>query len=253
MKECRKKKFGLFSFLRASDPFLLLGDPVLLISLSKNWLSHYLPCLIVNGLCHVSLLILASENSNRLQFSLGYLPQPISWVRVSWTAPRPSEHSLPCSRGFSVAVMRCVHKVAALLHFPTLFNGAEGALVKLAFLSCHLECHVPEESPRASVVWLLPPDTSLTTNVDPCQISVFEAAVIFRVGLRAWKIPWTEEPGRLQSMPLHRVGHDLVISLSLWERQGFEKVTAVEIHISWRAAGFSKLFQHRGLTKLGVH
>ena len=24
----------------------------------------------------------------------------------------------------------------------------------------------------------------------------------------AWKIPWTEEPGGLQSMRLHRVGHD---------------------------------------------
>ena len=24
----------------------------------------------------------------------------------------------------------------------------------------------------------------------------------------AWKIPWTEEPGRLQSMLLQRVGHD---------------------------------------------
>ena len=26
----------------------------------------------------------------------------------------------------------------------------------------------------------------------------------------AWKIPWTEEPGGLQSMGLQRVGHDLV-------------------------------------------
>ena len=25
---------------------------------------------------------------------------------------------------------------------------------------------------------------------------------------RAWKIPWTEEPGRLQSMGSQRVGHD---------------------------------------------
>ena len=25
----------------------------------------------------------------------------------------------------------------------------------------------------------------------------------------AWKIPWMEEPGRLQSMGLQRVGHDL--------------------------------------------
>jgi len=26
----------------------------------------------------------------------------------------------------------------------------------------------------------------------------------------AWRIPWTEEPGRLQSMGSQRVGHDLV-------------------------------------------
>ena len=28
----------------------------------------------------------------------------------------------------------------------------------------------------------------------------------------AWKIPWMEEPGRLQSMGLQRVGHVLVTS-----------------------------------------
>ena len=32
----------------------------------------------------------------------------------------------------------------------------------------------------------------------------------------AWKIPWTEEPGRLQSMGLLRVGHDSAASLSLF-------------------------------------
>ena len=30
----------------------------------------------------------------------------------------------------------------------------------------------------------------------------------------AWKIPWTEEPGRLQSMGLQRVGHDSSTSLT---------------------------------------
>ena len=40
----------------------------------------------------------------------------------------------------------------------------------------------------------------------------------------AWKIPWMEEPGRLQSMGSLRVGHYLVTSLSLftfmhWRRQ----------------------------------
>ena len=32
----------------------------------------------------------------------------------------------------------------------------------------------------------------------------------------AWKIPWTEEPGRLQSMRSLRVGHDWATSLSLF-------------------------------------
>ena len=32
----------------------------------------------------------------------------------------------------------------------------------------------------------------------------------------AWKIPWAEEPGRLQSMGLLRVGHNWEISLSLF-------------------------------------
>ena len=31
----------------------------------------------------------------------------------------------------------------------------------------------------------------------------------------AWKIPWMEEPGRLQSMGSQRVGHYLATSLSL--------------------------------------
>ena len=32
----------------------------------------------------------------------------------------------------------------------------------------------------------------------------------------AWKIPWMEEPGRLQSMESRRVGHDWATSLSLF-------------------------------------
>ena len=40
----------------------------------------------------------------------------------------------------------------------------------------------------------------------------------------AWKIPWTEEPGGLQSMGSLRVGHDRATSLSLftfmhWKRK----------------------------------
>ena len=35
-------------------------------------------------------------------------------------------------------------------------------------------------------------------------------------GVLAWKIPWTEEPGRLPSMGLLSVGHDWATSLSLF-------------------------------------
>ena len=35
-----------------------------------------------------------------------------------------------------------------------------------------------------------------------------EKEIATHSGTLAWKIPWTEEPGRLQSMGLQRVGHD---------------------------------------------
>ena len=34
----------------------------------------------------------------------------------------------------------------------------------------------------------------------------------------AWRIPWTEEPGGLQSMESQRVGHNEATSLSLSQR-----------------------------------
>ena len=53
---------------------------------------------------------------------------------------------------------------------------------------------------------------------------VLEKAVAPHSSTFAWKIPWTEEPGRLQSMGLLRVRHDLATSLSLftfthWRRE----------------------------------
>ena len=43
-----------------------------------------------------------------------------------------------------------------------------------------------------------------------------EKAMASHSSTRAWKIPWTEEPGRLQSTGSLRVGHDWVTSLSLF-------------------------------------
>ena len=44
-------------------------------------------------------------------------------------------------------------------------------------------------------------------NSNPLQYS-WEKAMATHSSTLAWKIPWTEEPGRLQSMGLQRVGHN---------------------------------------------
>ena len=43
---------------------------------------------------------------------------------------------------------------------------------------------------------------------------MLEKATAPHSGTLAWKIPWTEEPGGLQSMGSLRVGHDCATSLS---------------------------------------
>ena len=52
--------------------------------------------------------------------------------------------------------------------------------------------------------WGLPGgcDKESACNADP------EKAMAPHSSTLAWKIPWTEEPGRLQSMGSRRVGHD---------------------------------------------
>ena len=40
------------------------------------------------------------------------------------------------------------------------------------------------------------------------QEDVLEKEMAIHSSTIAWKIPWTEEPGRLQSMGSQRVGHD---------------------------------------------
>ena len=49
-----------------------------------------------------------------------------------------------------------------------------------------------------------------------CQVLDMEKAMAPHSSTLAWKIPWTEEPGRLQSMEALRVGNDWATSLSLF-------------------------------------
>ena len=45
------------------------------------------------------------------------------------------------------------------------------------------------------------------------QEDLLEKGMATHSSILAWRIPWTEEPGRLQSMGQQRVGHDRAISL----------------------------------------
>ena len=46
-----------------------------------------------------------------------------------------------------------------------------------------------------------------------------EEGMATRSGILAWRIPWTEEPGGLQSMESQRVGHDWATSLHYFKEE----------------------------------
>ena len=54
------------------------------------------------------------------------------------------------------------------------------------------------------------------TYINYIYIYLSEKAMVPHSSTLAWKIPWTEEPGRLQSMGSLRVRHDWATSLSLF-------------------------------------
>ena len=69
----------------------------------------------------------------------------------------------------------------------------------------------------------------------------------------AWKIPWMEEPGRLQSMGSLRVGHDWATSISLFtfHFHALEKQMATHSSVlAWRVPGTG---EPGGLPSMGSH
>ena len=67
----------------------------------------------------------------------------------------------------------------------------------------------------------------------------------------AWKIPWMEEPGRLQSMGSLRVGHDLGDFTSTFHFHALEKEMATCSNaLAWRIPGTG---EPSGLPSMGSH
>ena len=66
----------------------------------------------------------------------------------------------------------------------------------------------------------------------------------------AWKIPWMEEPGRLQSMGLWRVGHEWATSLSLFTHALEKEMATHSSILAWRIPGTE---EPGGLPSMGSH
>ena len=66
----------------------------------------------------------------------------------------------------------------------------------------------------------------------------------------AWKLPWMEEPGRLQSMGSRRVGHDWATCLSLFTFMHWRRKWQPTPVLAWRIAG---TVEPGGLPSMGSH
>ena len=67
----------------------------------------------------------------------------------------------------------------------------------------------------------------------------------------AWKTPWTEEPGRLQSMGSLRVGHDLSDFTFTLHFHALEKEMATHSSVlAWRIPGMGEA---AGLLSMGPY
>ena len=60
----------------------------------------------------------------------------------------------------------------------------------------------------ANINWIIGKARKFHKNIYFCLMDYVEKAMAPHSSTLAWKIPWTEEPGGLQSMGSRRVGHD---------------------------------------------
>ena len=72
------------------------------------------------------------------------------------------------------------------------------------------QCGKPEGFPRGSAV-MTPPAIQEMQEMrvpSPGREDLLEKGMVTHSSILAWRIPWTEEPGELQSIGLQRVRHD---------------------------------------------
>ena len=114
-----------------------------------------------------------------------------------------------------------------LLYIVVLFFP-HNLLKRLSFLHCILPSFVIDKLTVGVWVYFTALSFmfhwSINLSLSEYHTTVSEQAMAPHSSTLAWKIPWMEEPGGLQSMGSLRVGHDWVTSLSVftcmhWRRQ----------------------------------
>ena len=88
--------------------------------------------------------------------------------------------------------------------------------MSVVFYSLHPEVKVVELQEVKCTKLCPPPKPSPQVLLTLKLVHMWQKAVAPHSSTLAWEIPWTEEPGRLQSMGSRRVGHNWATSLSLF-------------------------------------
>ena len=133
--------------------------------------------------------------AHQASLSVGFTRQ-----EYGWGLSLPSQHVCVCVC-VCVCVYVCIHSVKyyhlsrGRLGFSTLMGRQHPFLVSLV-------AQMVKNLPAVQKTWVW----SLGWE-DPLEKGIATHSSIF-----AWRIPWTEEPGRLQSVELQRVRHDWVIN-----------------------------------------
>ena len=70
---------------------------------------------------------------------------------------------------------------------------------------------------------------------------VMERAMASHSSTLAWKIPWKDEPGRLQSMGSQRVGHDRDFTFTFCFHALEKEMATHSSVLAWRIPGMGEL------------
>ena len=89
-----------------------------------------------------------------------------------------------------------------------------------------------------------------TQGSNPCLLCLLEKAMATHSSTPAWKIPWTEEPDRLQSMGSRRIGHDWATSLSLFTFMHWRRKWQPTRVLAWK---IPETAEPGGLPCMGSH